>query len=353
MNGPDAAIGHDGSEATAHRERVHAFLARVTRWAESQPDIRGVILMGSLSHGHADEFSDVDLMLISTRPRSYRASTKWLRSWGEPRLLWTVRAPASTQVVQQVVFDGPLVVDISFVSNVQTIGISLLSRLLESVPATANAVSGRLRADADVWMSIVRRGTQILVDKGGATTRMQGRPLFMDPAKFTGTSTPFGRTAGTGGATGRPSRDQFLEVVSAFWGLALLTSKHICRGELWMAHEISGAQMRGALLKMIEWHARSASGWTIDTWYEGRRMREWADPRVLDALRQVVGHFAAADAWRGLDASMELFSWLAGETVDHLGYRYPATAEEHVRRSVEIRKQRCGGSSPEGSAPAG
>lgn len=340
MNGPDLGMANDESEAGTHRKRVDAFLDRVARWAESKRDIRGVILMGSVSQGHDDEFSDIDLMLISTRPGAYRSSTEWLRSWGDPRLVYTVRAPASTQIVQQAVFEGPLVVDIAFVSNMQTIGISLLSRMLESVPAAANAVSGSLRADADVWMSIVRRGTRVLVDKGGATTRMQGRPLFMNPARFTGTSTPFGRTSGTDGAAGRPSQEQFVEVVNAFWALALLTSKHICRGELWMAQEMSGTQMRSTLLKMLEWHAGSASDWTIDTWYEGRHMREWAEPRALEGLAKVFGHFDVADTWCALDASMELFSWLATETGERLGYQYPATAEEHVRPWLEIRRRR-------------
>jgi aminoglycoside 6-adenylyltransferase len=346
MNEADPATSQDAPEASAHRQRVDSFLTRVTRWAESQSDIRGVILMGSLSQGCDDELSDVDLMLVARRPGSYQSSTEWLQAWGEPKLMSVVRAPASTQVVQQAVFAGPLVVDVAFVSNMQTIGVSLLSRILEHVPKAANRLSRRLRADAHAWMSIVARGTDILVDKGGAASRIQGRPLFMNPNRFTGTTSPFGRTSGTEGVAGRPSRAQFLEVVSSFWALSLLTSKHICRRELWMAHEMSGAQMRAALLKMLEWHARSASGWAIETWYEGRRMTEWAEPRALEALGQTFGHFDAPDTWRALDASMELFRWLARETSDRLGYPYPVEAEEHVRGWVQARQEQWGGSSP-------
>ena len=75
------------------------------------------MVMGSVAQsGTEDALSDLDVMLITTKPRELRRG-EWLDEIGpRPILSWTYRSPIGRQTVRQVVYDGPLVVDIATTS---------------------------------------------------------------------------------------------------------------------------------------------------------------------------------------------------------------------------------------------
>ncbi len=50
---------------------IEQFLSQVKTWAEQQPDITGVLLVGSYARGTARPDSDVDLMVLTTSPQRY------------------------------------------------------------------------------------------------------------------------------------------------------------------------------------------------------------------------------------------------------------------------------------------
>ena len=52
---------------------VDVFLDRFTEWARLQPEILAVALVGSYARNEARADSDVDLILICTRPPKYLA----------------------------------------------------------------------------------------------------------------------------------------------------------------------------------------------------------------------------------------------------------------------------------------
>jgi aminoglycoside 6-adenylyltransferase len=131
-----------------------------------------------------------------------------------------------------------------------------------------------------------------------------------------------------------PTQNQFLNLVNDFWYHAVWVAKKLRRGELWTAKQCCDSYMKRALLTMIEWHASAASGWSADTWHNGRFLEQWADPRAVDGLRDAFAHYDAADVRRALLASMDLFRWLATETAGRLGYPYPTSADEHVTALV-------------------
>jgi aminoglycoside 6-adenylyltransferase len=83
-----------------------------------------------------------------------------------------------------------------------------------------------------------------------------------------------------------------------------------------------------ALLPMTEWHARAIHGWDYDTWHRGRFLEQWADPRVVEGYKKSFARYDLDDCWSALLGMMELFAWMAKETADKLGYRYPMEAEQ-------------------------
>jgi predicted nucleotidyltransferase len=62
---------------------IDRFLKEFAKWADSQPDIKAVALVGSHARNAATETSDVDLVLITNRPQRYLLDRDWTRRFGQ------------------------------------------------------------------------------------------------------------------------------------------------------------------------------------------------------------------------------------------------------------------------------
>jgi len=255
------------------------LIERFVRWAETCPDIRAAVIVGSRARvDHpADEWSDLDLIVITTDPERYLSRTDWLENIGNPWLTLLERTATGDEMERRVLFEGGL--DVDFV---------LLPR--KRVP--------QLIQDAPV-ADIIRRGMRVLLDKDEIVPQ-----LTLPPAEAS--------------SAHPPTQHEFLQVINDFWYHAVWTVKKLRRGELWTAKGCSDAYMKWLLLRMLEWHARAANGWDYDTWHGGRFLEQWAEPRVLEALRDVFAHYGEEDIWHALLATMDMFRWLATETAERV-----------------------------------
>lgn len=64
-------------------DKVHRFLNEFVEWAEMQPDIQAVALVGSHARNAATESSDVDLVVITRQPDEYLCRTEWAQRFGQ------------------------------------------------------------------------------------------------------------------------------------------------------------------------------------------------------------------------------------------------------------------------------
>jgi predicted nucleotidyltransferase len=62
---------------------VQLFLDQVVGWAQIQPDILAVALVGSVARGTNRIDSDIDLVLIAVDPNSFLIETRWTGQFGE------------------------------------------------------------------------------------------------------------------------------------------------------------------------------------------------------------------------------------------------------------------------------
>jgi hypothetical protein len=60
------------------RTQAEAIVRAVTAWAIQRHDVRAVALLGSWARGNPRPTSDIDLLLLSDRARTYVRSRKWL-----------------------------------------------------------------------------------------------------------------------------------------------------------------------------------------------------------------------------------------------------------------------------------
>ncbi len=279
--------------AAAYEQLIDHFVA----WAETEANIRAAIVIGSRARTDhpADQWSDLDVLIFAVDPEPYR-SIEWLRHVGTPWLSFLEPTPDGRGFERRVLFEGGL--DVDFIPAPVA---DLEQMLTEGFPP----------ALADM----VARGVRFLVDKEGFAARLDA--LAVEPPPYT-----------------PPTEDEFLNVVNDVWYHTVWTSKHLRRGELWWAKSCCDGYLKGLLHRMLTWHARATRD-AVDTWMRGRYLEEWADPRAVKALADAYAHYNEADVWRALQATMDLFSWLAVETAEALGYPYPTAGEARARVLVE------------------
>lgn len=62
---------------------VKQFIAEFIKWAESQKEILGVLLVGSYARNSAKPESDIDLVIITDQPEIYLEDERWIKGFGE------------------------------------------------------------------------------------------------------------------------------------------------------------------------------------------------------------------------------------------------------------------------------
>ncbi len=271
------------------------FESAFTRWAASQADLRAACVVGSQARRDhpADEWSDLDLILLVTDVEKRFQDTGWL---SEIAPLWLSR-PGRTvagEPEQLALFEGALQVDFVF-------------HPISVAPALKAMIeSGNID-------NTLRRGAHILFDKDSLF------PPLPEPTPLP--------------AANPPGPDEFRQELEAFWFSAVHCAKQLRRGELWLFEDRSGG-MLWPLLRMVEWQARLAHGWDYDTWHGGKFLAEWADAPVYTALRRVFARLDAQDGWAALHARLDLFHNLARQIAVGLGYNYPEALEKAIVKSI-------------------
>jgi uncharacterized protein len=65
------------------RAQVSSLIDQVVKWAQRQPDVSGVLLVGSYATGNSRPQSDVDLMVLSSNIQDWLTNTDWLNEFGK------------------------------------------------------------------------------------------------------------------------------------------------------------------------------------------------------------------------------------------------------------------------------
>jgi len=313
-------------------ERQSLYLTRITAWIRTQEGIRAAALVGSAGRQDhpADEWSDIDLVLVAADPRAYLASTAWLAELGEVWFSYQESHIEGQEACERrVLFAGGQDVDF----------------MVYSIESARQGFAGTLVPE------IAARGWRVLLDRDGIL--------------------PVLPTATSHGPAQPPSWEEFSEVVSDFWFHTVWTAKKLHRGELWTAKRCCDDYLKRLLLRMLEWQAQLRSlpshlkgevktngilgiggseaapntqnsdfyspveGDRVDTWFNGRFIEQWASPTALEKLRIAFAHYDEQDVWRALRVSMELFDEVAKETARRLGYDYPVENVDKVVRWVD------------------
>jgi aminoglycoside 6-adenylyltransferase len=270
------------------------LLRKIIAWGESSAEIKALVLIGSSTREDppADEWSDIDLVLIAADPGAYLDSNERFAALGEPWIATVERGPDGKIVERRILFRSGIDADFIVISP------------------------GHMQAFAEEPLkSITARGAKILVDKEKLLPELESEK----------------RQAA---APEAPTGETFGELVNDFWFHSVWTAKKLRRGELWTAKSCCDGYMKRLLLAMVEWHAAAPGG---AAWYNGRFIERWARADIVAQLEHTFAHYEEGDVWKALVKTMELFDAVARETARRLGYAYPEEEAQRIARWVTAR----------------
>ena len=254
---------------TVTTTRIEAFLDAVADWARAEPGVRAALLVGSQARVDtpADEWSDVDVVLVVDDPAPLAADLTWVARFGEPEVTFVERATVGGQPERRVLFSDGLEVDLPLFP------VELWRRLLDEPDAVV----------------VFGRGYRVLYDDLGAAEAIAALPQSVE----------------------LPRREP-AELIQDFWYHALWSAKKLRRGEAITARQCVEGRMKALPLQLARGLAKD------DTWHQERFAERWADPRVVAAF------------WRSAGSPDELGSALRGlcDTFDavaaDLGLTHPS-----------------------------
>jgi aminoglycoside 6-adenylyltransferase len=282
------------------------LIDKITAFAQADPDIRAVILEGSLTVGsQVDELSDYDVDIFASNYEKYLTDDAWMSQFGQVLVYQKEQIQFYDAVVPSrlVVYQGSPRIDFSFWYPRQL----------------AEIVEGAKEYES------YKNGYRILVDKDRLAEQLKP-------------------PSGDGFVISKPSRNEFLQTIYDFWFEAYCVAKYLNRRDLWYAKLIENRYIKDHLFKMILWDHQAENDWTLDPLIhkEGKRFEKWASPEIIGAVSKCFSAYRVDDTWGSLFAMVGLFTRLARRTSSYLHIIYPLRVEQDVVRYLQYLKDKSG-----------
>ncbi len=280
------------------------LIGRFVAIARADDNIRAALVIGSRARTDhpADEWADLDVIVFAREPARLLDDTSWLRHIGPFVLTFVEETAGGGDRERRVLFANGSDVDFA------VLPLSHIARFraaLKDGRSGDEIVTGAATAFG--------RGYRTLLDKDGLTAGLE----VLTAAPLPGPTPP------TPAAFDNDVNDFFYHVV---W-----TARHLRRGERWWALGGCG-HLRVLLLRMLEWHARATRGGGYDTWFRGRFLEEWADPRAVASFRSAFPRYEDGEIAATLAALLDLYARFARETAEASGFMYAAAGENYTSR---------------------
>lgn len=277
--------------------RFDAIKRGLLQLAEQAEDIKAIIEIGSQARTYerADEYSDLDLLLVTDMPEEYLERDDRLAKVGTIKISF-VEPTLGGALERRILFEGALDVDLVVFTQAQC-----EDMLLNHV------------ADG-----ILERGYVILYD-------------VMNFAEKSKAIKSVSSTINSHNGTWKISEREYINMVNDFWYHTVWTTKKIARGEIWTAKMCIDSYMKVQLLRMMEFYHKSLYGEAYDVWHDGRFLEKWADEIIVNKLRACFSRYDKKEIAQAVIQTAALFGEMAKVCAEKNKYAYPVEAEEYAR----------------------
>ena len=282
-----------------------ALIRKLLNWANDVSNIKVVLIVGSRARSKypADEWSDLDAIIVTSNPDFYVSTTDWIGNMGTPILTFIEPTATGVGIERRVLYENMLDVDFSIVP------FESFSQLTKGDASTKTK---------NEIKDLVNRGIISIIDKAGFVAEVQKLVASYPSLIYR-----------------NPNQEEFAEIVNDFLYHAVFAAKHLKRGELWWTATCLDCHMQRLMLRMMEWHAHATHSGEFDTWFRGRFLEKWADSQILQGLTESFARYDSGDIKRALRASMALFRQMGTEVACKLSLVYPTDADEKVASWID------------------
>jgi len=262
----------------------HDLLERASWHFQGDKRVTGLMLWGSIAKGHPDQFSDVDLIVITPDKQfdgvfSDRAAAA--AAIGQPLSHYLANHVPGGETQFIVLYPGPIQLDLTY------------------------RRASEMKPDRE-WTT-----SHILKDRDGSLLKLKAASDHLSH----------------GNPADRANADQVLNLDTKFWNWVWIAHARIARGELWEALHVTNHIRDLALLQMQDWILKGS--------LEGyRRVDSHLTQDIAAKLAETVALCDAENLSRALFAEIELYSQLRDQLPESLGVSFDERAERHVREAI-------------------
>jgi aminoglycoside 6-adenylyltransferase len=272
-----------------------AVIKKITEWAESKPDIRAVLLTSSRANPDAiiDEFSDYDVIVAVDDIRLYLYDESWLEDFG--KVLMVYRDPVRFEYGFKRFTRVTYYWDYSRIDyTIWPVGLLQYVAGMTELPPYLDD------------------GYKILLDKGNIAKEM--RP----PTYQAFIPKP-------------PTEKEYLEIIDDFYNEVMYVAKSIRQDNIFAIKLNMDHWMKQAYLRtMLEWLMEIENSWKIKAGAYGKGLKKLIRPELWEELESTYVGADKGENWEALFKTIFLFSKVAREVGEKLGYPYPEDMEKRV-----------------------
>jgi aminoglycoside 6-adenylyltransferase len=270
-------------------------LQKIINWANSNENIRALILSGSLtSQSKQDMLSDFDIAVYGN-DLGFIEDDDWLNSIQQYWVCIHDRFEFLDYEIptRLTIFDGFFKVDFSFHPMEE------LKKMIDDK---------KIPEDYNI-------GYEILLDKDGILKDLP-KPMYK------------------GFVLTKPNEKTFNENVKEFWFECYHVAKYLYRNDLWVT-KTRDQLTKKFLLQMLKWNEACKRNWSFSPKDDGKQMSDWLDKKYWNELQNCFGRFAKEDEWTALINTIQLYQTVAKETARFLQYKYDERLEEKMFQFVK------------------
>jgi len=238
-------------------------LERLCLWSQQTDEVEGAIVIGSQAREMllADQWSDLDLMVLVRTPDTFLNENQWLNRFGNVVCAFNYITPLHFTTwdwcVKRILLDDNRDIDFSILPYDH----------LDEVLA--------------VNQDIMAKGYRVIYDAHAPQLESKIDALV---------------AVHKDSATKPPTEDELRNVVNDLLFHIIWAFKKIKRGELWVAVSNINQHISGLLLRLIEWHTASVTHESTSINYDGRFLEMRAAGEILRRLRGCFTTYDPADA---------------------------------------------------------
>jgi len=89
------------------------------------------------------------------------------------------------------------------------------------------------------------------------------------------------------------------------------------------------------LAKLLEWKVEIEHGWSLKGAYYGKGLQKYLDPKLFTEIENTYAGYGFEANWESLSRIIKLFSRIAKEVGERMGYNYPEELETRILKYLQ------------------